>query len=327
MQLSLQPLQRVTQTRRLPMGYKFGRSCATNAPRRRDSSTMTRSYLSFLCSFILLSLQTLTESFQPSPSSSNIKVHSLLSSFTPGNDGNADCIPQILTSRKQSYDTLLRIAQSSALFAALSACPSRSIAAEQKTLTRADVGNIDLSTNEPTVTDVCWLDIQIGTSPVQRIEVSLYGGITPLTAANFKSLCLNEHGVGYKGSEIFRIISEFSVQGGNIGVPPETPTSRRNRYGQAASGVAFPPENYKILHSYNDGGVVSMMKELTNAGKQDSRFFITLKSDASWGDDRYSAFGRVTKGMNLIQALTVLQVEPPSNYPKTIVKITDSGCY
>jgi cyclophilin family peptidyl-prolyl cis-trans isomerase len=70
-----------------------------------------------------------------------------------------------------------------------------------------------------------------------------------------------------------------------------------------------------------------MMKEITNAGKQDSRFFITLKSDASWGDDRYSAFGRITKGMDVIRSLIFVPVEPPSNYPKTPVNIVDSGVY
>lgn len=239
-----------------------------------------------------------------------------------------DSNPEIVSLRSQAQQILSsNILQYGTLAAVLSLLPSKTQADEPKALSRSDVGFIDLQTNEPPATDVCWLDIQIGQSPIQRVEISLYGTITPLTAANFKSLCLNENGVGYKGSEIFRIISEFSVQGGSIGNTPETPPSKRGRAGRSASGVAFPPENYKILHSYENGGVISMMKELTNAGKQDSRFFITLKSDASWGDDRYSAFGRVTKGMDVIRSLIILPVEPPSNYPKTFVSIVNSGCY
>lgn len=239
-------------------------------------------------------------------------------------DSNAE----IISLRSQAHKTLnSNILQYGSLAAALSLLPPRALADEPKVISRSDVGFIDLTSNEPPITSVCWLDIQIGQSPIQRVEISLYGTITPLTAANFKSLCLNENGVGYKGSEIFRIISEFSVQGGSIGNTPDTPPSKRGRAGRSATGVAFPPENYKILHSYENGGVISMMKELTNAGKQDSRFFITLKSDASWGDDRYSAFGRVTKGMDVIRSLVILPVEPPSNYPKTVVGIVDSGCY
>lgn len=239
-----------------------------------------------------------------------------------------DSNPEIISLRSQAHKTLnSNILQYGSLAAALSLLPLKALADEPKVLSRSDVGFIDLTSNEPPITNVCWLDIQIGQSPIQRVEISLYGTITPLTAANFKSLCLNENGVGYKGSEIFRIISEFSVQGGSIGNTPDTPPSKRGRAGRSATGVAFPPENYKILHSYENGGVISMMKELTNAGKQDSRFFITLKTDASWGDDRYSAFGRVTKGMDVIRSLVILPVEPPSNYPKTVVSIVDSGCY
>ena len=136
-----------------------------------------------------------------------------------------------------------------------------------------------------------------------------------------------QDGAGYKGSEFFRVISEFSVQGGNRGVPDGTPPSRRGRFGVAASGTAFPPENFRILHQYPGAGVVSMMKDNTNGGKQDSRFFITLKDDASWADDKYTAFGRVTKGMDFVESLVVIPVEPPSNYPQTQISIVDSGVY
>jgi cyclophilin family peptidyl-prolyl cis-trans isomerase len=127
-------------------------------------------------------------------------------------------------------------------------------------ITRDDVGFIDLNNTEPAVTDVCWMDIQIGESEPQRIEISLYGKVCPLTAENFKSLCQNAPGYGYRGSDIFRIISGFSVQGGNIGEGAENSPSKRSRFGKAASGQSFLAENYRILHSYRDAGVVSMMK-------------------------------------------------------------------
>lgn len=104
---------------------------------------------------------------------------------------------------------------SATIFTAALMASSRVVNAEEP-LSRADVGFIDLNQTEPKITDVAWLDIQIGDSPPQRIEVSLYGEITPITVANFKSLCSNTGGIGYKDSDIFRIISSFSVQGGNI---------------------------------------------------------------------------------------------------------------
>lgn len=191
-------------------------------------------------------------------------------------------------------------------------------------LTRADVGFINLNETIPKVTDVVWLDIAIGDSEPQRVEIELYGDIVPITAANFRALCKDG---GFKGSDFFRIIGQLSVQAGNRGQPDGTPLSKLGRFGRSAVGASFPPENYRILHGYRDAGVVSMMKDLTNKGEQDSRFFITLAPDASWADEKYSAFGRVRSGMSLINGLTIIPVVPPSNHPETRVKIVDSGVY
>lgn len=195
-------------------------------------------------------------------------------------------------------------------------------------------GSWDLSLNEPKVTDVCWMDVAIGTAPAQRIEISLYGDIVPKTAANFKELCSRKtYGEGYKGSSFFRIISDFSVQGGNIGntIDSLQTKSKLGSFGRAADGVPFPPENFAINHSYraltSDSGVISMMKDLRNRGLQDSRFFITLKPEADWADGKYSAFGRVTKGMALIRGMQILDVIPPANYPKTPITVVDCGVY
>lgn len=193
-------------------------------------------------------------------------------------------------------------------------------------LARSDVGFIDLNTTEPEVTDICWLDVQIGDSSPQRLEISLYGTVTPITANNFKSLCLkdNKLGIGYEGSEIFRVITTFSVQGGNIGNPVDGALSKAGRYGMAATGESFAPENYRILHSYEKAGVISMMKD---KGLQDSRFFITTSPYASWADERYVAFGRVSKGMDYVNGMSIIPTEPPSNYPQTKIKIVGAGCY
>jgi cyclophilin family peptidyl-prolyl cis-trans isomerase len=191
-------------------------------------------------------------------------------------------------------------------------------------ITRADVGLINLNEEEPKVSDVCWLDFQLGGSDIKRVEISLYGTVVPDTVTNFKTLCKEGR---YGGSEIFRIISEFSVQGGNIGFSEDTPASRRGRFGVSASGQVFQPENFRILHNYKDAGVVSMMKDVQHGGGQDSRFFITLKDDASWADGKYTAFGRVSKGMDFISSLIVIPVDPPANYPQTKVSIVGSGVY
>ena len=107
----------------------------------------------------------------------------------------------------------------------------------------------------------------------------------------------------------------------------DKPKSSIGKFGHAADDVPFPPENYRILHSYKEAGVVSMMKDILNKNMQDSRFFITTEPYADWADEKYVAFGRVTKGMSLVRGLTLAKVQPPSNYPIMPVKIVDSGVY
>ncbi|KAJ1441511.1 hypothetical protein B484DRAFT_109686 [Ochromonadaceae sp. CCMP2298] len=109
-----------------------------------------------------------------------------------------------------------------------------------------------------------------------------------------------------------------------------------SRYGRAGLtepnsnqpyGEPFDPDNCRILHSYREAGVISKIKDLTNKGKLDSRFFITFSPYASWADSKYEAFGRVSKGMDLISAMQIVPVEPPFNYPTSRIENVDSGCY
>jgi len=206
-------------------------------------------------------------------------------------------------------------------------------AVDEPLLTRADVGFINLNETLPEVTNVCWLDVSVGETEPQRIEVSLFGTVTPQTAANFKSLALGTPGYGYKGSDIFRVISTFSVQGGNIGVDgspqSDAPQSQLGKQGKSAVNGGeggFQQENFKILHGFRDAGVVSMMKDVVTRA-QDSRFFITTSPDASWADQRYVSFGLVTKCMYFVRGLQILPTTPPTNFPTTRVRIVDSGCY
>lgn len=240
------------------------------------------------------------------------------------NCGPGEVASEASSSLKISRTNIARAMLVGGALGAYAGSPKMVWADDAVSLTREDVGFLSLNETEPTVTDVAFFDIKIGDSAPQRVEINLYGTVCPQTVANFKALCKGDNGVGYAGSEVFRVISTFSIQMGNIGCPSDVPRSRIGRYGKAAN-EPFLPENMRILHDSPDGGVVSMMKDLTNKGRQDSRFFITTSPAASWADNKYTAFGRVSKGLDFIKDMQVLPVVAPANYPETTIKIVKAG--
>jgi hypothetical protein len=66
---------------------------------------------------------------------------------------------------------------------------------EEKIISRADVGLIDLNTSEPQITSVCWIDLRIGdNTESKRVEISLYGELQlQVWVLSHASTCLSFH--------------------------------------------------------------------------------------------------------------------------------------
>lgn len=123
-----------------------------------------------------------------------------------------------------------------------------------------------------------------------EIEAELYKDIAPITVENFINL-VNEH--FYDGLIFHRVIKDFMIQGGD---PTGTGMSGsgKNIKGEfKANGVE---NNLKHVR-----GVLSMARAY-DPNSASSQFFI-MHQDAPHLDGQYAAFGKVTKGIEVVDEI------------------------
>ena len=116
------------------------------------------------------------------------------------------------------------------------------------------------------------------------IEIELFDEDAPKTVDNFKKLA----GDGFYDGVIFhRIIDDFMIQGGD-------PTGT----GSGGPGYQFEDE-------FNDHPVERGALAMANAGPNTngSQFFIVTADSCPWLDGKHTVFGRVTGGMDVVEAI------------------------
>ena len=122
------------------------------------------------------------------------------------------------------------------------------------------------------------------------IELELYPHIAPITVESFVSLA--ESGF-YDGLIFHRVISGFMIQGGDP-LGNGMGGSDKNIKGEfAANGVAN-----SLSHKR---GVISMARS-QNFNSASSQFFI-MHADGEFLDGQYAAFGKVTSGIETVDAI------------------------
>ena len=137
------------------------------------------------------------------------------------------------------------------------------------------------------------------------IEVELDGDTAPITVANFVKL-VNEK--FYDGLTFHRIMSGFMIQGGDP-LGNGTGGSDETIKGEFSSNGV---EN-NISHKR---GVISMARS-SEPDSASSQFFI-MHQDADYLDGQYAAFGKVTKGMSVVDK--ICEVVTPTDGNGTVEK-------
>ena len=146
------------------------------------------------------------------------------------------------------------------------------------------------------------------------IKLALDASAAPNTVKNFLSLADKGY---YDGLTFHRIIPGFMIQGGcpegtGMGGPGY---SIKGEF--AANGVKNPLKHKR--------GVISMARAM-NPNSAGSQFFI-MHQDAPHLDGQYAAFGQVTEGMDVVDAIAAV----PTGYadrpiePVRIKKVTLEG--
>ena len=106
----------------------------------------------------------------------------------------------------------------------------------------------------------------------------------------------------YDGTKFHRTIPGFMIQGGD----PNTkqPEGMGNRWGTGGPGWTIDAEFNDVHH---ERGIVSMARaqDPNSAGSQ---FFI-VHGEAGFLDNQYTAFGRVTAGLEVVDAIAGAPVE------------------
>lgn len=140
------------------------------------------------------------------------------------------------------------------------------------------------------------------------ISLDFLANKAPQTVLNF--IKLSERGF-YEGVKFHRVIKNFMIQGGD----PLSKEDNSSVYGTGGPGYTFGDE-------INDEPFVRGVLAMANSGPNTngSQFFIVTAKETPWLVGRHTIFGRVTSGMDVVDAIENVQTGP-NDLPKEPVVI------
>jgi peptidyl-prolyl cis-trans isomerase B (cyclophilin B) len=135
-----------------------------------------------------------------------------------------------------------------------------------------------------------------------QIRIELLPEVAPGTVENFIKLA--EDGF-YEGITFHRVIPGFMLQAGD----PASRGPDPRRLGGGGPGYAIQDEFSEFPHTR---GIVSMANK-RSPNSAGSQFFI-VHQDAPHLDGRHSVFGRVVEGIEVVDAITEVEIDTYGRY-------------
>jgi peptidyl-prolyl cis-trans isomerase B (cyclophilin B) len=143
-------------------------------------------------------------------------------------------------------------------------------------------------------------EVAVITTTEGTMVIDFWTDAAPKTIANFKKLTKSGF---YDGTCFHRVIRGFMIQGGD---PLTKDPSKEERWGSGDPG-------YKIDAEFNDHsharGVISMARS-NDPNSAGSQFFI-CHGDASFLDHKYTSFGKLIKGDDVLEKIATTPTHPP----------------
>ncbi|MBI3876414.1 MAG: peptidylprolyl isomerase [Verrucomicrobia bacterium] len=135
-------------------------------------------------------------------------------------------------------------------------------------------------------------EVAVITTDHGKMVVEFWPDVAPGTVENFKKLARSGY---YDGTAFHRIVKNFMIQGGD---PLTKNPADEHRWGTGGPG-------YQIKAEFNDRshqrGVLSMARS-ADPDSAGSQFFVCL-ADASFLDNKYTAFGCLIAGDDVLGAI------------------------
>ncbi len=123
------------------------------------------------------------------------------------------------------------------------------------------------------------------------IEIAFMVDKAPGHVKNFKDLANKKF---YDGTTFHRVIPGFMIQGGD----PNSKSPDKSSHGMGGPGYSIKAEFNDVSHKR---GIVSMARS-SDPNSAGSQFYIVVK-DSTFLDGQYTVFGKVIKGMDVVDQI------------------------